>query len=557
MKRSNEFGNNKMFHVLDVLDVLDTPMFVVDSTGNVVWVNRSGQATIFTDWEPDFLARQLTLPTEYAYVEHKGVPRSDLTLIECIPLPQPDPEEVRTLQEENDELEELINSSLDEWYVTDGQGITIRVNEKVEQLYGPLVGGLKGKSVFDLERQKIFYPSVSAMVIRHRSQQTVLQYTIDGRRLISTGIPIFDASGVLKRVISFAKDVSELELVTLRGGTTASLPGSPAPHQTEIPLVCASIAMRRCMDVIGRAAKTDVTILLLGETGVGKNRMAKYLHDMSHRASGPFLEINCAAIPESLLESELFGYERGSFTGARQEGKPGKVELANRGTLFLNEIGELPLSLQGKLLDLLQKHAIERIGGTKPVPVDIRVVAATNRNLEEMVEQGQFRADLYYRLNVIPVTIPPLRSRPEDIQPLVHAYVDLLSQRYHIRSKTIDPECLTLFQRYAWPGNIRELENLLERLVVTVNDEVIRVHHLPNHMLRRAGHGNAEVAFANAAEPKLAASQGEYEQYAQACSVCSTTREVARLLGVSQSTVVRKLRKYGLTLSRAKRSREL
>ena len=416
----------------------------------------------------------------------------NLTLIECLPLPEgPDVNNMWTLQQENNELEELIDSSLDEWYITDGEGVTLRVNDKVEQLYGPLVGGLVGKSVFDLERQRIFYPSVTAMVLRHRKQQTVLQNTIDGRRLISTGNPIFDSDGSIKRVISYAKDVSELELLTLNVRSHSTQEAGTSLVRLA-PFVSNSPAMRRCMEVALRVARTDACVLLLENPGWAKNRMANYIHEMSRRAKGPWVEINCASIPETLLESELFGYERGSFTGARREGKPGKVKLAHGGTLFLNEIGDLPLHLQGKILDLLQEHRVERIGSTKSMHVDIRIITATNRNLREMVEQGRFRADLFYRLNVVPIEIPPLRDRVEDIRPLSDVYLDQFAAKHHLVRPEFDEECIRLFLEYPWPGNIRELENMIERLVITVDERVIQPHHLPPEVLafaqNRRGH---------------------------------------------------------------------
>jgi PAS domain S-box-containing protein len=557
--------------ILDVLNALDTPLLLVEQSGGIQWANQAAKVTVCTQLEFDSWAGEHSLPKGYSYILHKDLLGPNLTLIECLPLPEdPDIHNIWNLKQENNELEELINSSLDEWYITDGEGVTLRVNEKVEQLYGPLVGGLVGKSVFDLERQRIFYPSVTAMVLRHRTQQTVLQHTIDGRRLISTGNPIFDADGSIKRVISYAKDVSELELLTLNV-RSPSTPEENAPVRP-LPFVSNSPAMHRCMDVALRVARTDACVLLLGETGVGKNRVAKYIHEMSKRATGPWVEINCASIPETLLESELFGYERGSFTGARREGKPGKVELAHGGTLFLNEIGDLPLHLQGKLLDLLQEHRVERIGSTKSIHVDIRIIAATNRNLREMVEQGHFRADLFYRLNVVSIEIPPLRHRPEDIRPLTDAYLDRFAAQHHLARPELDEACMRRLLEYPWPGNIRELENLIERLVITVDERVIQPHHLPPEILaygenRREnplvkvldgpggksgsnGEGGENVPIQNV--PFQSESWKEHmlslerEIYKAALEQCSSTREIATILGVSQSTVVRKLKQHGL-----------
>ncbi|CAM3816549.1 sigma-54 interaction domain-containing protein [Alicyclobacillus pomorum] len=550
--------------ILEVLNALDTPLLLVEQGGRIEWANQAAKVTVCTHFEFDSWTGEHALPEGYSYILHKDVLGPNLILIECLPLPEgPDVNNMWTLQQENNELEELINSSLDEWYITDGEGVTLRVNEKVEQLYGPLVGGLVGKSVFDLERQGIFYPSVTAMVLRHHKQQTVLQNTIDGRRLISTGNPIFHADGSIKRVISYAKDVSELELLTLNVRSHSAQAGTSLVRP--VPFVSNSPAMRRCMDVALRVARTDACVLLLGETGVGKNRVARYIHEMSRRANGPWVEINCASIPETLLESELFGYERGSFTGARREGKPGKVELAHGGTLFLNEIGDLPLHLQGKMLDLLQEHRVERIGSTKSIHVDIRIIAATNRNLREMVEQGRFRADLFYRLNVVPIEIPPLRDRLEDIRPLSDVYLEQFAVKHHLVRPEFDEECIRLFLEYSWPGNIREFENMVERLVITVDERVIQPHHLPPEVLacgqKRRGYPSEAVLddgtecktdSAGAQVPMQSESWRDYklnlerEIYKAVLEKCSSTREIAKILGVSQSTVVRKLKQYGL-----------
>ncbi len=241
-----------------------------------------------------------------------------------------------------------------------------------------------------------------------------------------------------------------------------------------------SPAIRNLIDIIERVARTDSTVLLLGESGTGKSLFAKTIHALSERKDKPFVTINCAAIPEHLLESELFGYEKGAFTGAYTSRK-GKFELANGGTVFLDEIGDMPLSLQPKILRVLQEKEIERIGGEKTIKVDVRIIAATNRDLKKLVDEGKFREDLYYRLNVIPIYIPSLRERKEDIPLLVEYFLDMYNKK-HKKNVRISPEAIKVMIDYEWSGNVRELENLIERLVI-MKDDIIKDIDLPAHIL--------------------------------------------------------------------------
>lgn len=242
--------------------------------------------------------------------------------------------------------------------------------------------------------------------------------------------------------------------------------------------VSASPAMQTFMAVAERVAASDSSLLILGETGVGKERLARAIHAESRRSKGPFITVNCGALPDSLLESELFGHEEGAFTGAIRS-RRGWFELAHGGTVFLDEIGEMPLHLQVKLLRVLQDHEIQRIGSEKPFPIDVRVMAATNRNLEEEVEKKDFRRDLYYRLGVITLTLPPLRERIEDIPSLAESYVDYFSRSIGRAIDGIEPDALDALLRYPWPGNVRELANVIERAVLLTNESKIALRDLP------------------------------------------------------------------------------
>jgi formate hydrogenlyase transcriptional activator len=235
-----------------------------------------------------------------------------------------------------------------------------------------------------------------------------------------------------------------------------------------------SQVLRSVLQHVETVAPTDSTVLVVGETGTGKELIARAIHELSARGSGTFVKINCAAIPTGLLESELFGHERGAFTGAIAQ-RVGRFELANGGTLFLDEVGDIPLELQPKLLRVLQEQEFERLGSSRTIKVDVRLVAATNRDLEEMVQQGTFRRDLYYRLNVFPLALPPLRERSEDIPHLVRYYVQKLARRLNKRIDTIPADAMTALTRYAWPGNVRELENVIERSVILTPGNVLQV----------------------------------------------------------------------------------
>lgn len=240
-----------------------------------------------------------------------------------------------------------------------------------------------------------------------------------------------------------------------------------------------SPALSEAKRVALKAARGHSTVLILGESGTGKELFARAIHTSSPRAAGPFVPINCAAVPETLLESELFGYEEGAFTGARKGGKPGKCELADGGTLFLDEVGDLPFSLQGKLLRMLQERYVERVGGVRQIPIDVRVVAATGRDLERMVAQREFRDDLYYRLNVIPIRLPPLRERREDIKLLAEHFAKRYAEVMKKSIKGLTEEVLLLFLEYDWPGNVRELENALEYAVTMESSSVITLASVP------------------------------------------------------------------------------
>jgi len=315
-----------------------------------------------------------------------------------------------------------------------------------------------------------------------------------------------------------------------------------APKQFIVHSNC----MKELTKMAIRVAKVDSTVLIQGESGVGKELIADVIHSHGVRNKGPLIKINCGAIPENLLESEFFGYEPGAFSGASRKGKIGLFELANGGILFLDEIGDMPLNLQVKLLRVLQDKEITRVGGIRPIKVDIRILTGTNRNLSEMINNRQFRQDLYYRLNVVPIHVPALRERQEDIPVLTNYFLDYFNNKYltSSTSKQLAPEVIDCFMKHDWPGNVRELENLIERLIVTTAQTNISVNDLPLWLDRSHTYisGNSESISL-----KCAVEDTERKLLQYAFSRYKSTYEVARVLEINQSTVVRKAAKYGIT----------
>lgn len=446
------------------------------------------------------------------------------------------------------DLKAVFDSSFDVIYVSDGNGVTLKVSSACEELWGLKADTIIGKSVFELEESGIYTPSITRLVLETKEKVQAVQTTRTGRRLVVVGTPIKDIAGEIIRVINTSRDITEenrleLELKNIKmlmEGYKRELEQLRHKNISDNKFIFKSEAMHHVVGLASKVAEVDSTVLITGESGVGKEVLASYIHTNSRRSDKPFIKINCGAIPSALLESELFGYEKGAFTGAAKEGKLGIFELANKGTLFLDEIGEIPLSLQVKLLRVLQENELIRVGGTKPVKIDIRIIAATNKDLEQEMKKGNFREDLYYRLNVVPIHIPSLRKRKEDILPLTLFFLKQYNEKYH-KNKTISHEVIESFQNYSWAGNIRELQNIIERLVVLTDSDHIDTSNLPS-IFRR--HNVGEAITINRIIPlKQAMSLVEKQLIAMAKEKYSTTTKIAEVLGVDQSTISRKINK--------------
>jgi len=322
---------------------------------------------------------------------------------------------------------------------------------------------------------------------------------------------------------------------------------SKEPNMVPDDLITGSPEMLECLRIIKLAANIDATVLLSGETGVGKSKMANILHNYSNRTDKPFIEINCGSIPPTFMESELFGYEPGSFTGAKDKGKIGLIEAANGGTVFLDEISEMGLTEQVKLLEVIQHKQLTRIGSTKKIKVDVRFVAASNRDLKELVTDGKFRSDLYYRLNVLPIEIPPLRKRKNDIALLADYFINKNNEKYNVRKK-LTPSAKNDLANYSWPGNVRELEHVIERVHIISHNKFIDSHDLPPEILgdNINSSGVNMVTVNKLGRLQDVVEQAEKELLILAMSKYKTSREIAEALGTNPSTISRRIERYGL-----------
>ncbi|MCE5206834.1 MAG: sigma 54-interacting transcriptional regulator [Chloroflexi bacterium] len=446
------------------------------------------------------------------------------------------------------QIEAILESSYDGIYITDGKANTIMVNSAYEIMTGIKRHEVMGRNMRDLVREGFFNQSVTLKVLETGKRATLRQKLRSGKEILVTGNPIFDDQGNIIMVVTNDRDMTELiklhqqleHSMQIAMAYKEKLQTMQKSSSFGEDFVVVSKAMYDVCNLVERVSKADVTVLFYGETGVGKDRLVEEMHKMSPRYNkGVLVKINCGAIPEALLESELFGYESGAFTGAKKEGKIGLFELADEGTVFLDEVECLPLSLQPKLLRALQDFKIVRVGGTVPKKVDVRVVCATNMDLKEMVVKNQFRADLYYRLNVVSVVVPPLRDRKEDIPQLVKFFINHFNQKYKKR-KFITKEAMNLLLSYAWPGNVREVANVIERLSVVTDKMQIDPEDLPHEI----GGDNVTLDIGREIPLKEYLEKKEISIIRSAIKKFGSARKAAAALKINHSTITRKLQKY-------------
>lgn len=428
------------------------------------------------------------------------------------------------------ELNFILEESPNSIFVCDAEGECLRVNKAYEKMVKMNKYEVLGKNVADLDAKGIFRPSVCWLTLKEKRPVSVLQDIRDIKGMAVTGVPVFDENGNLFRAITNAVKVDEVEHLTRY---MMEKEGVDKEHGERKELVAESKAMREILALADVIKDTESNILITGETGVGKGVLAAYIHETSNRGGKRMVSINCGAIPENLLESELFGYESGAFTGADKKGKPGLIELSHGGTLFLDEISELPLMLQVKILHFLQTKKLTRVGGTREIPIDTRIIAASNRRLELEVERGTFRSDLYYRINVIPINIPPLRERRDDLEAITQHFLDVYMKKYNKKMK-LDEETLDFVRHHDWRGNVRELENYIERMVVT---------NASGWVLDMDGvNGTLENQDRTALNKTV--EEVERDIIIKAYQKYKSSYKVAEALGISQSTAYRRIKKY-------------
>lgn len=426
-------------------------------------------------------------------------------------------------------LELIFDNLYNGIYIVDGRGVTIGVNKTFEEMSGFTNKELAGRSLYDLVgKDNYFSGSASLLVLERKCPVTATYSTSTNRKLLVKGRPIFDALGNIEYIINTIWDLTVVQY-------SQPIDDDTARNQllSEDELITCSEKMVAIIDLALRVAATDSTILLTGESGVGKSLLAKTIHRSSERKNKPLMQINCAAIPEALIESELFGYEAGSFTGADSKGKAGLFEIAQGGTVFLDEISELPLHLQSKLLGAIQDKEFYRVGGRQVQRVDMRLIAASNKDLAVLVSEGKFREDLYYRLNVVPISLPPLRERREDIPTLIQHFTDKYNRKYNSYKK-FSESLINQLVSMPWKGNIRELENAVERSIVTTPG-----NYISREKVQIPG---MEKIIPSGVGLKAMLAEKEQEILMQAQEQYQTTRRIAAALGISQASVARKLK---------------
>jgi len=457
-----------------------------------------------------------------------------------------------TLDSFFDEILDVLNDGI---YITDADGYTLKVNKTYERMTGLKQKELIGKRVTDLEREGVFKSPLNALIVKTGKPQTNVQVNKMGRKVVISGNPVLDKEGNVLYVVTFVRDItglmqlkdeisSQRELIQRYHAESQYLRSKNLGSK---PVVFKSPRMLELIELLKRVAITDANVLILGETGVGKGIFATKVHEYSHRSEEPFFKVNCATIPDNLIESELFGYEPGAFTGANIKGKPGYFEMANKGTLFLDEIGELPSSMQAKLLGVIQDQEVMRLGATTVKKIDVRIVTATNVNLEQVVREGKFRSDLYYRFRVAALEIPPLRERQEEIGLLIELFLTKFNTKYK-RKMSFSKEAIQLLNVYHWPGNIREMENLIQGLVVTLEKDVLDLCDLPCYMKESVKKDIVAGVKPDSCKKTLNEIMEDYEKEVLKSSLDKfhNVTAVAESLCIDRSTVFRKFKKYNI-----------
>ena len=457
-------------------------------------------------------------------------------------------QQLKLLQQLNTELNTIIEASYDGIVICDKDGIMERVNKAYERISGYSRESVIGKSGPQMFAEGLVSTLTTQQVLDSGKIKVGEQTYKSGKQAWIIGTPILDEQGSINKIVYNIRDITEIKNLKKKFNVSAELNKRYEAElkimrekaADDINLVSFSTKMKQLVEQCQVIARVDINVLFLGESGVGKGFLASFIHKESPRKNGPFIKINCGAIPQNLMETEMFGYEAGAFSGAKKEGKIGVFEMANGGTLLLDEIGDLPHELQVKLLQTIQDQEIRRVGGSKLIKVDVRLLTATNRDLAKMVAEGTFRKDLYYRINTIPVTIPPLRERKEDIPIMLYFFLEKYNMKYNMKCE-LSNEVVNVLSEYSWPGNVRELENLVERLVVTCQNRIIILADLPSDIL---GEKNKKISVNGIMPLGDAMEEVERQLIILGYKMTGSTYKTAEILGISQPTAFRKIKKY-------------
>jgi PAS domain S-box-containing protein len=456
------------------------------------------------------------------------------------------------------DLEAIIENTYDGLYITDGDANTLMINQAYERIAGIKREEVLGKNMRDLVASGVIDRSVSVEVIDKKKPVTIMQELRNGKKVLVTGSPVFDEDeGAIALVVTNVRDITELmelkdklhERTLEANRYLAELDKIKILQQQKIKFATKSKKIFEILELAIKAAQFDSNILIMGESGVGKGLMTRLIHESSSRKDQPFIVINCAGIPEDLFESELFGYDPGAFSGASTKGKKGLLEVADKGSVFLDEIGDMSLRLQSKLLRVIEEKEMTRLGSTKTVKLNIRIISATNQDMPILLEHKKFRQDLYFRLNTISFIIPPLRERTEDIIPLIQYFTERLNERYNMK-KHFNPQTTQLLMFYSFPGNVRELSNIIEQAFLISKNDLIEVEDLPLHVRGAVDSQRILIDSKNRSYNEIV-NLMEYRVLKNAIDKYGSTHKVAKNLKISQSTIVRKMKKLNVRPSDA------
>ncbi|MBU8907925.1 sigma 54-interacting transcriptional regulator [Desertibacillus haloalkaliphilus] len=458
----------------------------------------------------------------------------------------------------HNEYNQFIQSSFDGFVICDIDGTVLFQNPAAEKLTRLPATKVVGNNIRTLINEGTIDNAVTFKVLEQKKPVTMIQNILTGKNVLVSGVPVFDKAGAVKKVVCSIRDLTKIkqleqERIDLENKNelvTQELEKLKAKQQSRNGIVAYDQSMKIVLERATKVAPVNSSVLILGESGVGKEGIVNFIHEHSNRREANLVKVNCGAIPEQLLESELFGYEAGSFTGASTNGKKGLFEASCGGTIFLDEIGEMPMSLQVKLLRVLQENEITRVGGTKATKVDIRVIAATNKDLLKLIDQGKFREDLYYRLNIIPIYVPSLRERKNDIIPLVYHFLNLIKNKYGV-NRMFTKEALLAFEEYHWPGNVRELQNVIERVSLMSAQPIIEREEVRKEMRLEPLEKKETVTKEMFIQEQQLSLKDRIENYEkmiinELLKKYSSVRKTAKALRIDPSTLSRKIRRYKL-----------